>query len=142
MKIKVSKYVADQICGTNKKDFRIEYFCASGPGGQHRNKVATACRMTHKETGISAESSDSRSQDVNRREAFKKVVFKLIEYFKKQQPQEERRVTAGWGDKIRTYHEPRNTVKDHRTKVIKGYQETLDGDLDEFIEAMLLKDVE
>ncbi len=46
---------------------------ASGPGGQHRNKVSTACRMVHGPTGISATAYDSRSQAMNRRNALKRL---------------------------------------------------------------------
>ncbi len=39
----------------------------SGPGGQHRNKVSSACRLRHRPTGITASAGDSRSQHTNRR---------------------------------------------------------------------------
>ncbi len=37
-----------------KDDLKIEFYRGSGPGGQHRNKTSSACRITHKITGISA----------------------------------------------------------------------------------------
>ncbi len=138
MRFTVPKYVADKIIGTTKKDLRVQFFRASGKGGQHRNKTDTACRMTHKVTGISAESTDSRSQASNKSKAWLKLVDRLITHYKKEMVQEERRMNSGWSEKIRTYHEPRGVVKDHRTGVTNGFQKTLDGDLDKFIEAMYL----
>src|SRR5436305_13210085 len=33
-------------------DYRKDIFCASGPGGQHVNKTASAIRLAHLESGI------------------------------------------------------------------------------------------
>lgn len=40
-----------------------------GPGGQHRNKTETAIVVTHRETGVSGQASERRSQKANREEA-------------------------------------------------------------------------
>ena len=48
------------------KDCDIHTTRRSGPGGQHRNKVETAVRITHRPTGISGEASERRSQSENR----------------------------------------------------------------------------
>jgi protein subunit release factor A len=138
VRVKVPKHVADKLVGITKKDVRVEFFRASGKGGQHRNKTDTACRMTHLATGISAEATDSRSQADNKQGAWFKLVNRLIAYYKAQMVQEERRTNKGWAEKIRTYHEPRGIVKDHRTGITQNYQRTLDGDLDQFIEGMYL----
>lgn len=50
----------------NEKDLKIEFFRASGPGGQHRNVTETAVRIRHLPTGIVAQASESRSQWRNR----------------------------------------------------------------------------
>lgn len=141
MKIKVHPHVADQLDGLRKKDFRLQFFRASGPGGQHRNKTSTATRITHIATGISAEATDSRSQSDNRAAAFRKLVAKLVEHYAGQFQTAARRTNAGWAEKIRTYHEPRDTVTDHRTGVTRGYKAVLAGDIDPFIDACYEKEV-
>jgi hypothetical protein len=50
-----------------------EGYKASGPGGQRRNKVETASRVTHRPSGLSAQASDSRSREENRRRALRRL---------------------------------------------------------------------
>ena len=57
-----------------KKDLRIEYFCAGGPGGQHQNKTASACRITHPPSGAVGECREERHQGMNQKTAFKRMV--------------------------------------------------------------------
>ena len=116
-----------------KSDFAVQHVRGSGPGGQHRNKVATGVRITDKQTGLTAVATDSRSQTDNRAEAFRKLALKLLAHYEQVQSEtEERRVAAGWGAKIRTYHEVRGTVKDHRTGEERPYKAVLDGDIEGF----------
>ena len=51
----------------------LDFFKSSGAGGQHRNKTSSAVRVTHKETGLSAEDCTERSQHRNRSNAINKL---------------------------------------------------------------------
>jgi protein subunit release factor B len=61
----------------NDKDIRIDFFRASGPGGQHRNKSETGVRLTHLPTGIVVTATESRSRHLNLRHAFARLEVKL-----------------------------------------------------------------
>ncbi len=58
----------------NAKDFKWEFFRASGPGGQHRNKRDTACRCTHEPSGAVGIGTEDRLQRQNRVAAFMRCV--------------------------------------------------------------------
>lgn len=53
-----------------KKDLDIEFIRGSGSGGQHRNKVSTGCRITHRESGAVGLATDNKSQIQNKKNAF------------------------------------------------------------------------
>jgi protein subunit release factor B len=61
----------------NDQDLRIDFFRASGPGGQHRNKSETGVRITHLPTGIVVTATESRSRHLNLRHAFARLEAKL-----------------------------------------------------------------
>lgn len=73
----------------NDKDVVFETTRASGPGGQHVNKVETAVRGTHLPTGIQVLAMDSRSQLQNKKHCIErlraKVYFENIIVEKQQQ---------------------------------------------------------
>jgi peptide chain release factor 1 len=101
-------------------DFRKDIFCASGPGGQHVNKTASAIRLTHYETGLVVQCQDEKSQHKNFAKALRVLKTRLYE-LKRQQEHErratERRTLVGSGDRsqrIRTYNFPENRLTDHR----------------------------
>ncbi len=66
-----------------ENDIKIEFYKASGPGGQHRNVTETAVRIRHLPTGIVVQASESRSQARNREIAMKRLLMALEKREKK-----------------------------------------------------------
>jgi len=127
---------------TKPEDLKIDFFRASGPGGQNVNKRETAVRVTHLPTGLQASSQAERSQDANRETALKILRARLytLETQRKEKERQgvkQEKVAIEWGSQIRSYvMHPYQMVKDHRTGTEKtNIEKVLDGDLDEFIEA-------
>lgn len=55
----------------------VNRYKASGPGGQHRNKVTSAVRLVHRASGIGAGASESRSSGENRRMALRRLRMQI-----------------------------------------------------------------
>jgi len=55
------------------KSVMLDFGRSSGPGGQHRNRKATACTATHIPTDISGEASERRRQSENRKMAISRL---------------------------------------------------------------------
>lgn len=112
-----------------RKDFDVDWFSGTGAGGQHRNKHMNCCRITHRATGLRATGQSQRTRPANQAEAFTKLARLIIAHYA--EPPEARRLD---GPTVRTYHEKRNEVKDHRTGVVAPYDLTLEkGHLDPFV---------
>ncbi|MCS7199416.1 MAG: peptide chain release factor 1 [Caldimicrobium sp.] len=126
------------------EDLKIETMRAGGHGGQHVNKTESAVRITHLPTGIVVSCQNERSQHQNKATALKILRAKLYELAQREQNeriQRERRAQVGTGErseKIRTYNFPQNRVTDHRVGITNyNLPEVLDGELDEFIDALI-----
>ena len=130
------------------EDLKLDFFRASGPGGQHVNKASTAVRITHLPTNIVVQCQNERSQHQNKATAMKILKARLYE-----REQEERKEMIEkefhsdkkdieWGSQIRSYVlQPYQLVKDVRTNVETGnVQAVLDGELEPFVLAYLKKE--
>jgi peptide chain release factor 1 len=102
-------------------DYSVErYIAASGPGGQHVNKTASAVRITHHETGMVVKCFEERSQHKNLAKGLRLLKSKLYDHFRQLEDQsrsDERKSLVGSGDRsqrIRTYNFPENRMTDHR----------------------------
>jgi peptide chain release factor 2 len=127
-------------------DLQIDTYRASGAGGQHVNKTDSAVRITHRPTGIVVQCQNERSQSSNKAEAMAMLRSKLLELEERKRREEiaKERGEAqdvNFGSQIRSYVlHPYTMVKDHRTDFEMGdANRVLDGDLDGFVRAYLLK---
>jgi peptide chain release factor 2 len=128
------------------KDLRVDTYRSSGAGGQHVNVTDSAVRITHLPTGIVVSCQNERSQHKNRASAMKVLRSRLYDMkLKEQQARLEQlggeKRDIAFGSQIRSYVlQPYQMIKDHRTKMQVGdVNRVLDGDLDEFIKAYLMK---
>ena len=145
--VEVAPLVEDDLeVEIDPEDLQIDTYRASGAGGQHVNKTDSAVRITHRPTGIVVQCQNERSQSSNRATAMAMLRSKLIELEEQRRREELARERGeaqdvGWGSQIRSYVlQPYTMVKDHRTNVeARNVQAVLDGDLDEFVRAELLR---
>ncbi|AKT53794.1 peptide chain release factor 2 [Selenomonas sp. oral taxon 478] len=128
----------------NMDDVRVDYYRASGAGGQHINKTSSAVRMTHEPTGIVVQCQNERSQLQNKEQCMKMLRAKLFELEQEKKEEEIAKLEGvqqkiEWGSQIRSYvFQPYTMVKDVRTNAETGnVQAVMDGELDPFIRAYL-----
>jgi len=68
----------------------VQHYKASGPGGQHRNKVTSAIRLQHRPSGLVVTGTESRSQHENRARAVRRLREALALAFRVPVPLEPR----------------------------------------------------
>jgi peptide chain release factor 2 len=145
--VEVAPLIEDDVeVEIDEEDIQVDTYRASGAGGQHVNKTDSAVRITHKPTGIVVQCQNERSQSSNKSTAMAMLRSKLVE-LEEQRRREELAKEKGeaqdvaWGSQIRSYVlHPYTMVKDHRTNHEMGdAQRVLDGDLDGFVRAELLR---
>jgi peptide chain release factor 2 len=126
------------------KDVREDTFCASGAGGQHVNKTASAVRITHIATSIAVQCQNERSQHKNRAECRKMLAAKLYQLEQMKRDTELSKMYGAKGEiafgyQIRSYVlYPYQLVRDERTELKSSQTDkVLDGDIQEFIDTYL-----
>jgi protein subunit release factor B len=77
-----------------ERDSDVDFFIASGPGGQNRNKVETGVRLTHRPSGIVVTATERRSQLQNREAAFERLAARLEEAQRVETPRKPTRPSA------------------------------------------------
>jgi peptide chain release factor 2 len=145
--VEVAPFIDESVdVDIDPEDIQIDTYRASGAGGQHVNKTDSAVRITHRPTGVVVQCQNERSQSANKTTAMAMLRSKLIEREEERRREELAKEKGeaqdvGWGSQIRSYVlQPYTMVKDHRTGVEMGdVQRVLDGDLDQFVRAELLR---
>ena len=126
------------------EDINIDFYRATGPGGQSVNTTDSAVRITHEPTGLVVTCQDEKSQHKNRSKAMKVLQARLLEHQQQQQKEKraaERRGQVGSGDRserIRTYNFPQSRITDHRIDfTTRRLDDVIDGDVGEVIQPLI-----
>jgi len=125
-------------------DLKIEFYRASGPGGQNVNKRETSVRITHLSTGLIVACQSERTQGDNRKKAMQILLAKIYQFQQETKKKElseikGKKISASWGNQIRSYVvQPYRLVKDLRSGVeTSDIEGVFNGNLERFIEAEL-----
>ena len=144
--VSVVPEVDDVEVNVREDEIRVDVFRSSGPGGQGVNTADSAVRITHLPSGIVVQCQNERSQLRNRDTAMRILKARLYELAEAKQREELAELSGekkgiAFGSQIRSYtFHPYQLIKDHRTGLEVGNVEAvMDGDLDAFIKAYLVR---
>ncbi len=122
---------------------------AGGPGGQNVNKVSSAIRLVHTESGITVSMRDDKSQHKNRSKGRRIMLTRLYDYYRQKsdaQRDSARKSMIGSGDRsqrVRTYNFPQNRLSDHRIGLdLYSLDKVIQGELDTLVDALQTHDKE
>ena len=97
-----------------ERDSDMTFFVAGGPGGQHRNKVATGVRLVHRPSGTVVTATERRSQAANREVAFARLAARLHVAGERQAPRVATRPGAAAVARRRKLKQRRSEIKRSR----------------------------
>lgn len=129
----------------NPADLKWDVFRAQGAGGQHINTTDSAVRCTHAPSGIIVTCQEERSQIKNRERALQMLKSELYKQEVEKRNAARDIIEAGkqkieWGSQIRSYVLDDKRIKDHRSgHTVFDVKRILDGDIDDFLKATLLR---
>jgi len=122
---------------------------AGGPGGQNVNKVSSAIRLVHTESGITVSMRDEKSQHKNRAKGRRIMLTRLYDYHRQKsdaQRDNARKSMIGSGDRsqrVRTYNFPQNRLTDHRIGLdLYSLDKVIQGEMDALVDALQTHDKE
>jgi len=125
------------------QDLKIDFYGASGPGGQYVQKRHTAVRITHLPSGVIVTSQTERNQLQNKENAMVILEARLLEKKEREEAEKlgsERKSQIGRAkraEKIRTYNFPQDRVTDHRIKKSwHNLEKIMEGKLDPIIKTL------
>src|SRR6476659_4948918 len=128
-------------------DLKVDVYRSPGPGGQSVNTTDSAVRITHLPTGLVVSMQDEKSQLQNKEKALRILRSRLLQAERERQAEElssarrDQVKSGGRSEKIRTYNFKENRLTDHRIKLTAHrLDQILDGDLEEFTEAIQAED--
>ena len=130
----------------SRNDLKVDVFHASGHGGQHIQKWQPQSESPTCRPVSSPPHSQNARKSRNRENAMRILSSRIhtrlmTEHRKTIEQTKQRADKPQWSNQIRSYIlNPKQMVIDHRTKV-KNHDAAavLDGDIDQFMEAMLMK---
>ena len=111
------------VSSIDPSDLRMDFYRASGAGGQHVNTTESAVRITHIPTGIVAAIQDERSQHKNKAQALKLIGVRVAAQMREEEEKKAGDVrskinlSGNRGDRIRTYNFKDDRITDHRVKI-------------------------
>ena len=124
----------------NDSEIIWQTFKSKGAGGQNVNKIETAVRLKHINSGMIVECQQERSQIKNKNIAINILKSKLHKIKIKKNKKKEKQKNINFGSQIRSYVlHPYKLIKDHRTNLeIKDINNILNGELCFLIKSYLV----